>query len=288
MSNKIPNLFIAGAPKCGTTSLYFYLEQHKEIFFSEPKELNYFSNEEIKSQGLYYNDYIVKTEEEYLKIFRKAANEHKIIGEASVSYFFYPSVPKKIFNFNPNAKIVIILRDPVKRAWSHYLMDKRLGLVNKDFMDVFYSEDESDKLYYQQYFLLGNYYTQVSRYFEYFDRKNIHILFTDDLKKDGQKELDKIFDFLEIERLVISDVAQYNSYRDAKFGFLKRLYKNKLLRKTASALLPAQTKNNFLSRFFIAKPPRLDSNVERILREYYLQEIKGLESLLNCDLSSWK
>ena len=146
------NTFIVGAAKCATTSLYRYLANHPDVFMSTPKELNYFSATELKNQELYYNEKVISNLGDYEEIFHNAdADGKKILGEASVSYLFYPSVPKKIFEYNKNAKIIIILRNPIERAFSHYLMDERLGYVNIGFEEIFKSKDQNP-LYFQQYF----------------------------------------------------------------------------------------------------------------------------------------
>ena len=120
------NTFIVGAPKAGTTSLHFYLQQHPDVCMSEIKEPNYFTAQEVVK--LYYDVSPVNSEDWYHSIFTKPTR--KVIGEGSVSYLFYPEVAQKIYNYNPEARILIILRNPVQRAFSHYLMDFRLGLCN--------------------------------------------------------------------------------------------------------------------------------------------------------------
>ena len=102
---------------------------------SKKKEINFFSNQEILSQNLYYNNSVCDSMENYLKHFINSEN-YKVVGEASVSYLFYQNVAEKIYKFNNEAKILIILRDPVMRAFSHYLMDYRLGYTKSDFSSI--------------------------------------------------------------------------------------------------------------------------------------------------------
>ena len=126
MKNK-PNLFIVGAPKSGTSLIWSLLKDHNDIFFSKnpEKEINFFSYDELKSDS-YYKSFKINSLERYLNCF-KNANNQKYIVDGSVSYFAYPSVPNKIYKFNQDAKIVIIIRDPIERAASHYQMDVRMG-----------------------------------------------------------------------------------------------------------------------------------------------------------------
>ena len=161
-------IFIVGAPKSGTTSLYYYLNEHPEILMSSAKEPDYFSDKEILDQGLYYGKSRIDSLIKYNNLFSKRDNE-KFLGDASVSYLFYPEVSNRIKEYNPESKIIIMLRDPIHRAFSHYLMDYRLGLTSKSFVEEF---NNQESLNFQQHFLLGNYYNQVKKYLEVFETEN--------------------------------------------------------------------------------------------------------------------
>lgn len=109
----LPNLLIIGAPKAGTTSIYNYLSKHKDVFMSPVKE----------TYGLMKNEFNLCSYEEYFL-------EHtveKYIGEATPFYLYSPNVPYNIKQYIPNAKMICILRNPVDRAFSHYLMNLNLG-----------------------------------------------------------------------------------------------------------------------------------------------------------------
>lgn len=287
MQNRKPNLFIVGAPKCGTTSLYYYLEQHPAVFMSTPKEINFFSKEDLLNQKLYYQDFKVKDEQVYLQLFEKVIGK-KIIGEASVSYLFYPEVANRIKTFNPDSKIIILLRDPVKRAWSHYLMDKRMGLVTKDFRDIFDSQDIEDKLYFQQYFQLGNYYTQIKRYFDEFGQDQIFIGFINELQKDPDNFIYRLFDFLELTPVKIEVSKKFNAFKDANNTLIRKTYANNFLRNFSSSILTTSMKQFIKSKLFTSSPPVLDELMVKNLRNYYLKETEQLEELINKDLSEWK
>ena len=128
------DFFIVGAPKSGTTSLYHYLNEHFDVEMSSQKEPDFFSDESLQKQGMYYGRNRVDTIGKYNALFEK---EDVILrGEASVSYLYYEDVPKKIKEYNHDGKIIIILRNPIDRAFSHYLMDYRLGLISESFERV--------------------------------------------------------------------------------------------------------------------------------------------------------
>ena len=175
------DFFIVGAPKAGTTSLYHYLNEHPQIEMSLQKEPDYFSDKAIQSQGLYYSKNRIDTEEKYNRLFNTQKKD-VIFGEGSVSYLFYPNVAQDIKAYNPIAKIIIMLRNPIDRAFSHYLMDYRLGLVSDSFEDIINkkSKHKNAHLFYQQYLKVGEYAAQLKRYFDVFDKENILLIDFDD------------------------------------------------------------------------------------------------------------
>src|ERR1700733_8619605 len=131
MKDNLVNLFIVGAAKCGTTSLYEYLNQHPEIYMCPVKEPHFFSNKvENLNKDLYrapepgkkYHTKVIKDIDVYTSLFDDGA-AYKIRGEASPSYLWDSDVAQKLYQYNPNAKIIIILRDPIDRLVSAYQMD---------------------------------------------------------------------------------------------------------------------------------------------------------------------
>ena len=126
------NTFIVGAPKAGTTSLHYYLNQHADVSMSSVKEPNFFSSKEVES--LFYNSKCIDDSNDYHGLFSK--EKRQIIGEASVSYLYYEKVPNRIHDYNSEAKIIIMLREPVERSFSHYLMDYRLGFCSVKLEDI--------------------------------------------------------------------------------------------------------------------------------------------------------
>lgn len=283
-----PNFFIVGAPKCGTTALFRFLENHPQVFLSDPKEVNFFSKKELEEQRLYYQDFKPRNENEYLNLFKNADTQHEIIGEASVSYLYYPEVAGRIHSFNPDSKIVILLRDPVARAWSHYLMDKRLGLVKKELMEIFQSGEAIDRLNFQQYFLLGNYASQVEKYLVLFGKKNVKIFFTEELKSNRNNTIQKLYRFLGIQNFELTEDIKHNAYKEPKGFFLKKLYSMSFIRKNIKKLIPQSILKKGVDFFFNSTPPTLNKIDKILLKKYYYIEICRLEKLLSKDLTKWK
>lgn len=287
----LPNFFIVGAPKAGTTSLYHYLNEHPDIFMADPKELNYFSGSEIRSQELYYKAYIVEDLPKYKDHF--SGSEKKIaVGEASVSYLFYKEVPGKIFELVPDAKIVIILRDPVERAFSHYLMDERLGYISIPFEDVVYRKKGHTglELFYQQYLELGFYHDQVKRYLDTFGKNRVRIYFFNDLLNSPRSILEDLFKFLDVKENLNIDIRKKHNVRiEPNSRITGEIYKSGKLRKLANFLAPGYVKKMIKNVLFSSGGYKsLDNQVEKYLRKLYDSDIKKLGGLLSRDIPFWR
>jgi hypothetical protein len=284
-----PNFFIVGTPKAGTTSLYHYLEQHPQIFMSPVKETNYFSYDEIKAQNLFYNEEHICNEDQYKALFREATIE-KAIGEASVSYLFYPTVPQKIYRYNPEAKIIIVLRNPVDRGFSHYLMDKRLGFVNIGYEDIIRNQHLKDyKLYFQQYVLLGLYYEQVKRYIDIFGTSNVKILLYEDIVKQMENVVKEIYAFLNVDVDFNPDIAtKHNVYSKPKNALIQNLYKHKRVRSFAKFFFGTTLRTNIRNHFFTREnKPVINENLKSALLKIYSDDILRTGELIGKSLESW-
>ncbi|MBL7923952.1 MAG: sulfotransferase [Bacteroidia bacterium] len=278
-----PSFFIVGAPKAGTTALHAYLEKHPQVCMSRDKEPNFFSWQEIEAQQLYYKKENARTEEHYLALFHPSA-QTKICGEASVSYLFYEKVPERIKKYNPDARIIMALRNPVHRAFSHYQMDYSLGLVHEDFETIFRNGREHPKTgaYFQQYFLLSDYAPQVERYLRCFPKEQIHVLLQDDLVKHPEATLKKLCDFLGIDRALASPVLeQHNVTGAGKNRMIRTLYKYQFVRKTL-ALLTGEKMRNKIKGLLFSKShlPVLQPSFAAELRTYYQPGLERLQTLI--------
>ena len=287
----LPNLFIVGTPKAGTTSLHHYLDFHPEVFMSNPKETNYFTFDEIKKQNLYYNEEHISTRESYLALFKKAGNL-PIIGEASVSYLFYPGTAKKLFDFNPNSKIIIILRNPVERCYSHYLMDRRLGFV-KDELETIIAEGAKEKSQlahaYQQFVQLGKYSEQINQYLEVFPKEQVKIFIYEEISTERKKFILDVCAFLGIRYVYDNDFEhRTNTYNEPKGSLLKRLYASKIVRRTIKALLSKKQLERVNKTFFDNKKPALSASTRSLLERIYESDISKTETILGRSLNIWK
>ena len=219
-----PNFFIVGAAKSGTTSLYNYLKQHEDVFMSPIKEPQYFGDD-IHGESFGKFDALsyfktsplpemhianVNNWEDYQKLFAEG-QERKAIGEASTAYLFSKSAAREIKSKIPQAKIIIILRNPIERAYSHYLMNIQGGISKQSFIDAInedYEKKEKGWGVSNLYIEIGQYFQQIQRYFHEFPKDQIKILLFEDLINDQATLMEDIYSFLEIDKNYNADYSK--------------------------------------------------------------------------------
>lgn len=137
---KVPNFFIVGAPKSGTTSMYHYIKEHPNVYMSDVKEPHYFSKDMV---GLPTHEY---SREEYLNLFEDVNDHHRIVGESSTEYLISTEGLEHIRSFNPSAKILVMLRNPVDlvHAWHHQMLKQGVENVT-DFQEAWNLQEARSK-----------------------------------------------------------------------------------------------------------------------------------------------
>ncbi len=283
-----PNFFVVGAGKSGTSSLYYYLDQHPDIFMAHVKEPNFFSAAEIRGQKYHYRKIkLIENLDEYLNLFAKADSE-KAIGDVSPSYLFRKSAAGNIFNFNPAAKIIMILRNPVTRAYSDYLMDLGGGHYDNSFEDmVFRRINVPQADIYYQIVERGFYYEQVKRYIDLFGKERVKIFLFENLKVDALQVVKTIFAFLGVDSSVKIDVSlKINPYKSPK-GIVKLIYYNQMTRSLTKNLLPNSLKDIIMKYFFITAKPAMDTDTATYLTNIFRKDILHLQELIDQDLEPW-
>jgi len=283
------DFFIVGAPKAGTTSLYHYLNEHPEIEMSSQKEPNFFSHEALRNQKIYYDKNRINTLKKYHRLFERT--DVNLIGEASVSYLFYEDVPKKIITYNPDAKIIIMLRNPIDRAFSHYLMDFRLGLVSESFETIIrkQSEHKNANLFYQQYVKVSEYTNQVKRYSEVFSKKNIYIIDYEVFKNQTSDIVDDVIIFLGLDNNSKSfSNKRYNAYKEPKNNIIRSIYAFIPFRNMLSNILPEYINKTISDLLFDSgKKPKLSKSTRDFLKKHFESDVIELSKFLNKDFSKW-
>ena len=234
----LPDFVIIGAQKAGTTSLYNFITSHPTIAPASRKELHYFSIR-YDLGGLWYRSNFptnLSRRRHYKKTGQKLLS-----GEASPSYLFYPRVPGRMRKDLPNAKLIVILRNPVDRAYSHYQHTLRQNDETLSFEKAVELEEERCAIEREQmikdpgfvsndyrrysYLSIGVYADHLERWFKHYDRKQFLILAAEDLRKNPQRILDQVFNFLEVSPFQIGDARDKNvgSYEKMNEGTRKLL-----------------------------------------------------------------
>jgi len=311
---KLPTFLIVGAVKAGTTSLHEYLQQHPEVYMSPVKETNHFSDADMLFEHFnidYRQDinvdlkkYLagdmhnkihiahVRDWDDYLKLYRNVT-EQKAIGEVSNSYLYNPSTAKTISARLPDAKIVMILRNPVERLYSQFLMNLKLGKIAEKNLLKEIEADQQKKVkgwgVSHLYLEVGNYYEQVKRYFDIFPPAQIRVILYDDYKKDPKGVMKELFRFLGVaEDYAIDMDRRYNEAGMPRFGkmnyWLTQIGVYGLVKKIFSPKLKERLKKLIYTRENI---PTITAAEKEYLISYYKQDIGQLSTLIGKDLSAW-
>jgi hypothetical protein len=312
MNNK-PDFFIVGAAKSGTTALQQTLASHTDIYMSPIKEPNYFYTEvaieELRKglqeklkkenapqwindgmQGELWNAFI-RDESLYKKLFSKAKPSQKC-GEASVSYLYSLKAAENIYQYNPLAKIIIILRNPTERAWSHYNMENRMGLVDGDFINNFNNcKVKANPIWGRDPIFLngGLYYEQVKRYLTIFPKEQVLICFYDDYKLNAKNTISKILSFIGVpvnsEIELIGNKKTNEARKSIVDDFLVSGGLKSSLRKVLRLVGLHKLLKQLLSK---ENKEQLPSTFKLLLNEYYKDDIEKLENLIGVNLNHWK
>lgn len=289
--------FCIGAQKSGTTSLHDILSQNKNIALPKEKETHFFSLEE-----LYENDH-KKYFETYFD--SKELKNAKIVGEIDPSYSYFKDTEKRIFktfSSEYNIKFIFILRDPVKRAYSHFLMSQRRGYETLGFIQALEKEKSRiNKDHFSNvnfsYLKRGFYSEQIDNYLKYFNLEDfLFIRFEEDFIKDRQLTFDRISDFLEIENFEYNIDHRSNPASVPKSKIIRDfIYKDIKLKKLISIIpVSNQFKKNIKKRIINlnlkeSSSTKLDSDtLKELYLKNFIEEIDNLEKLIKLDLTNWK
>jgi len=299
----IPNLFIVGAPKCGTTSLYEYLRQHPQIFFpfdeegySRIKEPNHFCPElEILERDA------VTDPDEYLGLYRGSEGA-TWRGDASTNHLFSERAAEKIKQFCPDARILVMLRPPV--AWMRSYHNELLRHHHEDIVDFYEAVQASDDRRRGlrlppdtsvpkclDYLAMSRFAAQVERYYGVFGRDAVKVVLLEDMVASPEQTYREILDFLDVDSEFRPEFRIHNE--TPGHGRLERLvtfvYKRLGVKHVVQLFLPYATRRKFLS--FIrrkdvdkAAPDPRDAQ----LREQCAPDVERLSVLIGRDLGHWQ
>lgn len=299
---KMPNTFIIGAAKSGTTSLYDYLRQHPDAYVSPVKEPRFFAYAENPPTMAGPGDEAsnqaagaVYTLEDYRHLFAEATTE-SVIGEASPVYLYDEEAPRLIRAHCPDAQLIAILRNPIDRAYSHFLhlvRSRREPL--RDFEAALDAEDRRVEAGWEwswHYRRMGFYGEQLGRYLDYFDREQLHIYRFETLKQDAIRFAQTVYRALGIDATFVPDVSlRHRATGFPKLQWLHQFIQNSdhPLRRWSRYVLPERFRDWVLTKVKntnLEKPPIPEAARTR-LAHVYREDIRQLEDLLDRDFSDW-
>lgn len=251
----IVDFFIGGAPKAGTSSIYDAMLEHPQICCPNIKEGHYFSLPEVRNT--YYEVDFIQSESELSSSYR----DHDLIcGDFSPSYLRYTNSFERLKSNNPNIKAIFILRDPVSRMISHYLMDKSLGYTNKN-LDELLNSSKND-LFRAEYLDNGSYHNGIEKALKTFGEKNVLLVCFEKLKEDFNQEMGRIYKFLDVEDIKYNKSVHSNKTKHDKYNL--RFYFRKFgLNRIVEKFLPHNIKDYLKSKL-------LTDSIEHIDKEKYI------------------
>lgn len=233
----IPDFLIIGAQKCGTTSLFNYLIQHPSIGPPVKKEIGFFSSNFKKGFLWYRSCFPLGSFQLNGQVF--------ITGEATTNYICYPHAPRRIIEKLPNVKLILLLRNPVDRAYSHYKHTVRLGKEKLSFEAAINQEEErlagylermvSDEYFYHPnyhyytYLYRGLYAEQLTNWFAFANRENFLILNTEKMFENPSKTFNQVLDFLAIPKWEPAQYKRYNQRSEDQENMLELTTRKQLI-----------------------------------------------------------
>lgn len=298
-----PSFFIVGAPKCGTTAFCKYLDRHPDVFIPKLKELHYFDTD-LKSKNK------VNSLQGYLDLFAEGKN--KICGEGSPTYLYSKAAAQAIYEFNPKAKIIIMLREPVEMMYSFHSQHLFNGSSEtvQDFgaaIDLESTRKQGQKipdrcvepqiLFYRDF---ARYADQVERFFNIFGKDNVKIILFKDFTRNTATIFQETLDFIGADPAFETDFIAKNSNRKIRNTWLQTLikYPPSQVLEMGKYLLPIpQSMRRALLEGAKAKLKKLNTQkaprkpLEPELRYRLMRELepdtRRLAELINRDLNHW-
>lgn len=293
---RVPSFFIVGAPKCGTSSMEIYLGEHPEIFMSPRTEMNFFGRDlSIRRR--------VETLAEYLSYFEEAGQE-QCIGEKSATYLMSKTAAAEIHAFNPRAKIITMLRNPVDAMYS--LHGQLLHGANETIVDFEEALDAQSArrrgrrippevqnpslLLYEEVFA---YPEQLHRFHSVFGRDRVHTILLDDVRKDPGEIYRRLLAFLDVSQDHRPEFVQYNRAKSyiPNLGARRFMKAHPEVSKLIHRILPGRAielGRRSLAFFQRQRSGELSPDLRSRLQARFSDQIGELEGLIDRDLSHWR
>ncbi len=265
---RLPTYVIAGAMRCGTTALNSYLREHPEIAVSSSKEVHFFDEKWDLGLDWYRGQF-------------PDSDEAVAVGEATPNYMYRPVALDRLRETLPEVKLVVMLRNPADRAYSHYWHDRTRGRTESEFGDIVARELAGEDIGPAAYVDRGRYRWQIEEILKRFPRESLHVQAFEDLKSDPVRVYGEICAFVGVSATFRPDrlgapVNAYTEFRSVKVrDWARRLPKR------------AQNLVAKLNQRKAAGYPPMDPTVRDKLNAEFVEANKGLDDLLGQRLPNW-
>jgi hypothetical protein len=299
---KKPNFFIVGAPKCATTALFEYIKTHPNVFMSRPYKEPCFFCPEFPTRRL------VDSLDEYIQLFDDANETHRIVGEASVWYLYSKVAIKNVYEFNPDSKLIVMLRNPVEQVYSMHMQCYILDYETEtDFIKAWRLQEDrkngknlptickEEKLL--QYKDIASYSSQIERLLSIFPRDQVKFILFDDFKSNTRQVYCEVLDFLELEEDDRQEFQVENAGQRYKFQWLgdflleqpRWLVSLKSWVKRTFKISHLTMISSFINKFNVEVGKREQLSAEFVdeLKEEFREDVSRVSALIDKDLSHW-
>lgn len=304
---KIPNLFIVGAPKCGSTSMHNWLSRHPEIFMSKDKEPWFFAADKLREADEYNQqktpEFKYRNKKDYFSLFSDAGPE-KYRGESSTRYIFSKTAPAGISRLQPRAKIIIMLRNPVDFMYSFHSEKMKGGAEDIENFEKALQAEPARKQYKKMprkvvcpsdlfYSELARFSGYIEKYQNYFPGDQIKIVILEEIKKNPAKIYKEILEFLKVEDTdFIPEFHTYNANAKVRSRRLSDFIKNSVYTKKAARLiLPDKIRKKITltaeewNKKTVQRPPLPDKTRKELMAKFK-PEVQKLAGITGKDLKA--
>lgn len=285
------DFFVVGAARSGTTTLYHYLSQHPQVFLPDVKELNYFSkvssnqsqDYDLPKPGKKYHTKIIQNLEIYKELFTEA-KPGQIKGDISPSYFWHEETATSIKAHNQEAKIVVTLRHPIERAFSHYLMAKSVGYeMNRDFEQAIHAPLSEYWGGGNRYLEWSDYLGPLKAYFAAFPKKQIHVMIFEQWVRDQGPALGELAKFLGLGHHTLDQIGdQHNQILAYKHQGLLNELRTPWAKSLLHTVMGESARNRLKARLFGGGLAReeLPENLKNKLIYQNIESLRQIEQLV--------